>query len=85
MDENLCTPDKSLDELIKEHGYTQKSFAKALNKVPSSIYYYISGKRVPTVTVVADMCRLLDESPKTVMKSLGIDVTGIPDDQPTDH
>ena len=84
MEQDLCTSEKSLKDLIEQHGYTQKSFAKALNRVPSTLYYYMTGKKVPTITVVADMCRLLDESPKTVMKSLGIDVTGIPDDEPMD-
>ncbi len=85
MDKNLCTTDKSLDDLIKKHGYTQKSFSVALKKAYSTVRYYISGESVPTATVVADMCRLLDESPKTVLKSLGIDVTDIPDDQPSDQ
>ncbi len=85
MNEDPCTHRKPLDDLIRQHGYTQKSFAMALNKAYSTVRYYISGEKMPTGPVIADMCRLLDESPKTVMKSLGIDVTGIPDDQPTDH
>ena len=75
----------TLKQLIKAHGYTQKSFAKDLNLAYSTVQYYVSGENLPGIKVLADMCRLLDESPKTVLKSLGIDVTGIPDDQPTDH
>ncbi|MDJ0582964.1 helix-turn-helix transcriptional regulator [Crocosphaera sp.] len=85
MDKNLCTTDKPLKELIKQHGYTQKSFATALKKHVSAVTAYIAGKKSPTIAVVADMCRLLDESPKTVMKSLGIDVSGIPDDHIDDQ
>ena len=84
MNKDSCTTDKSLKELIEQHGYTQKSFATALNKAYSTVRYYVAGQKMPTGTVIADMCRLLDESPKTVMKSLGIDVSGIPDDQSTD-
>lgn len=85
MDKLPCSKEVTLNDLLKEHGYTQKSFAIALNKAYSTVRYYISKEKMPTVTVIADMCRLLDESPKTVMKSLGIDVTGIPDDRPNDH
>ncbi len=75
----------TLKQLIKSAGYTQKSFAKDLNLAYSTVQYYVSGENLPGLKVLADMCRLLDESPKTVMKSLGIDVSGIPDDKPTDH
>ena len=85
MDENVCTTRKSLKDLIKEHGYTQKSFAIALNRAYSTVKYYIAGENTPTATVIVDMCRLLDESPKTVLKSLGIDVTGVPDDHIDDQ
>ena len=85
MEKNVCTTDKSLKDLIKQHGYTQKAFAMAINKHVSAVTAYIAGKKSPTISVVADMCRLLDESPKTVMKSLGIDVTDIPDDHPVDQ
>ncbi|MGK7885717.1 MAG: helix-turn-helix domain-containing protein [Crocosphaera sp.] len=85
MEQDVCTTDRSLKNLIKQHGYTQKSFARALNKALSTVTFYISGEKMPTAPVIADMCRLLDESPKTVMKSLGIDVTGIPDDHIDDE
>ena len=85
MEKNVCTNHKSLRDLIKQHGYTQKSFAIALKKAYSTVNFYIAGEKVPTATVIADMCRILDESPKTVLKSLGIDVTGIPDDHSVDQ
>lgn len=81
MNEDTTTTDTSLKELIKSKGYTQKSFAKALNRAYSTVQYYVAGQKMPTGTVIADMCRLLDKSPKTVMRSLGIDVTGIPNDE----
>ncbi len=83
MNEDTITTDPSLKDLIKEANYTQKSFAKALNRAYSTVQYYVAGQKMPTGTVIADMCRLLNKSPKTVMKSLGIDVSGIPDDTPS--
>ncbi|MDJ0509257.1 MAG: helix-turn-helix transcriptional regulator [Crocosphaera sp.] len=80
MNEDTITTDKSLKDLIEQHGYTQKSFAKALNRAYSTVQFYVAGQKKPGCEILADMCRLLDESPKTVMKSLGIDVTGIPND-----
>ncbi len=85
MDKNVCTTEISLDDLIKKHGYTKKSFAAALNKAYSTVNFYAARQKCPTGRVIADMCRLLDESPKTVMKSLGIDVSGIPDDHIDDQ
>ena len=81
MEKITPTANTSLKDLIKQHGYTQKSFAKALKIALSTLTYYISGENLPGLQILADMCRLLDESPKTVMKSLGIDVTGIPNDE----
>ena len=84
MEKTNATTDPSLKELIKLAGYTQKSFAKALNLAYSTVQYYVSGENLPGLQVMANMCRLLDKSPKQVMAALGIDVSGIPDDQPTD-
>ncbi len=84
MEKNTSTTDPSLKELIKLAGYTQKSFAQALNVAYSLVRYYVAGEKMPGVKIFADMCRLLDKSPKQVMAALGIDVSGIPDDQPTD-
>ncbi len=85
MEKNTPTTDPSLKDLIKLAGYTQKSFAQALNVAYSTLKYYISGENLPGLQILANMCRLLDKSPKEVMAALGIDVTGIPDDQPTDQ
>lgn len=74
--------DKQLKALIEKSGYTQKSFAQSLGKAYSTVQYYVSGEKSPSVHVLADMCRVLNQSPKTVMNALGIDTTGIPDDSP---
>jgi hypothetical protein len=76
------TSDKPLKKLIEQQGFTQKSFARALGKAYSTVQYYVAGEAMPTVQVFADMCRVLDQSPKTVMTALGINTVGIPDDSP---
>jgi predicted transcriptional regulator len=39
-----------------------------------------SGKSIPTVENLVALARLYKQSLKTIIKSVGIDVTGIPDD-----
>lgn len=85
MEKTKPTENPSLKELIKESKYTQKSLAKALNTAYSTVKYYVSGENLPGLEIFADMCRLLDKSPKEMMAALGIDVSGIPDDSPSDE
>jgi transcriptional regulator with XRE-family HTH domain len=81
MQESTAQP-KPLKDLIEQSGHTQKSFAQSLGKAYSTVQYYVAGEKSPTVQVFADMCRVLNQSPKTVMQALGIDTAGIPDDSP---
>lgn len=81
MRENLHI-EKPLKALIKEAGLTQKELANRIGVNYSAVKFYVSGVNRPSVDVLADICRVLNQSPKTVMKSLGIDITGIPDDSP---
>ncbi|GBD51447.1 helix-turn-helix domain-containing protein [Microcystis aeruginosa NIES-298] len=73
---------KALKQLIEQSGHTQKSFAESLGLSYASVKYYVAGEKMPGSNVLADMCRVLNQSPKTVMSALGIDTTGIPDDSP---
>ncbi len=81
MRENLPTQ-KPLKALITEAGITQKELANQLGVSYTAVKYYISGVNRPSIDIFSDMCRVLNQSPKTVMKSLGIDTTNIPDDSP---
>ncbi|CAO5072779.1 HTH cro/C1-type domain-containing protein [Microcystis aeruginosa] len=74
--------EKPLKALIKEAGLTQKELANRLGVNYSAVKFYVSGVNRPSIDIFSDMCRVLNQSPKTVMKSLGIDITGIPDDSP---
>jgi len=73
---------KPLKQLIEQSGHTQKSFAEALSLNYSTIKFYVAQQKMPGSDVLADMCRVLNQSPKTVMSALGIDTNGIPDDSP---
>lgn len=71
---------KPLKSLIEDCGFTQKEFALRVGVHYNSIKAYVAGEKSPTVNVFADMCRVLNKSPKTVLEALGIDTTGIPND-----
>ena len=73
---------KPLKALIKEAGLTQKELANRLGVNYSAVKFYVSGVNRPSIDIFADMCRVLNRSPKTVMDALGIDTAGIPDDSP---
>jgi hypothetical protein len=81
MEEQTSIVDKPLKDLIQEAGHTQKSFAKALDLAYSTVHYYVVGQKCPSSLVLANMCRVLERPPKEVLASLGIDVSGIPDDK----
>lgn len=81
MRENLSI-NKPLKALIKEAGLTQKELANRLGVNYSAVKFYVSGVNRPSIDIFADMCRVLNRSPKTVMDALGIDTAGIPDDSP---
>ena len=81
MKETHSTP-KALKQLIEQSGHTQKSFAESLGLSYASVKYYVAQQKMPGSDVLANMCRVLNQSPKTVMKALGIDTSGIPDDSP---
>jgi transcriptional regulator with XRE-family HTH domain len=81
MRENLST-EKPLKALIKEAGITQKELANRLGVSYTAVKFYVSGVNRPSIDIFADMCRVLNQSPKTVMTALGINTGGIPDDSP---
>ncbi len=84
MKSRISTKEDSdtLKSLIETAGFTQKSFAKAMNLSLSIITYYIAGEKLPRVDRFLEMARQLQVSPKTLAKSMGLDVSGIPDDVP---
>lgn len=81
MNETEKGEERPLKILIEEAGFTQKSFAQAVGLNYSTVKFYVAQQKTPGVDVLANMCRTLKMSPKTVLKALGIDITGIPNDE----
>ena len=83
MKEKISTKeDTTLKGLIEAAGYTQKGFAKDLNLSLSAVTFYIAGEKLPRIDRFLEMARKLNVSPKTLAKSMKLDVSGIPDDIP---
>lgn len=82
MEKNISTKEDTLKSLIKSAGYTQKSFAKELGLSLSVVTFYIAGEKLPRIDNFLQMARKLKVSPKTLAQSMGLDVSGIPDDLP---
>jgi transcriptional regulator with XRE-family HTH domain len=80
MNEKISTKEDSLKSLIEAAGYTQKQFAKELNLNLSTVTFYIAGEKLPRVDRFLEMARTLQVSPKTLAKSMKLDVSNIPND-----
>ena len=82
--ENLTTKEgiPTLKSLIESAGYTQTSLAKEMKMSTSIIGYYVAGEKKPRVDRFLEMCERLGVSPKTLARSMGMDVSKVPDDRP---
>ncbi len=70
----------TLKSLIESSGYTQESFAKNVGLSRSAVTYHIAGQKLPRVDHFFKMAKLLRVSPKVLARSIGLDISGIPDD-----
>ena len=77
--ENKGSP--TLKELIRSAGYSQIGFCEQVGISPSSLRYYNSGEKEPTLGVFLRMCEVLKLSPKVIASSLGKDISAVPNDQ----
>jgi len=82
MKSDLSANEDTLKGLIESAGYTQKAFAQELGLGLSTITYYVSGEKLPRIDRFLEMAKRLKVSPKTLAKSMGLDISGIPDDIP---
>ncbi|MGL5876397.1 MAG: helix-turn-helix domain-containing protein [Xenococcaceae cyanobacterium] len=80
MSSNISTKEDTLKTLIEGAGYTQKGFAKELGLSLSTVTFYIAGEKLPRIDRFMEMARKLKVSPKTLARSIGVDISGIPDD-----
>ena len=80
--ENVTTKEgvPTLKSLIESAGYTQTSLAKELNLSTSIIGYYVAGSKKPRIDRFLEICERLKVSPKTLARSMGMDVSRIPND-----
>jgi transcriptional regulator with XRE-family HTH domain len=78
MKKETSTKEDTLKSLIESAGYTQKEFAKNLNLNLSTVTFYIAGEKLPRVDRFLQMCKILNVSPITLAKSMGLNVDGVP-------
>lgn len=65
---------------IREHkGFTRRDLSRATGISEGALYLIEAKGQIPKADTIALICRVLDITPKTLLHSLGIDVTGIPD------
>ena len=74
---------KTLKEILLEKDITQEFLARKLNVSLNSVNSWVNGRKVPRFDNVCQMANELEVSLKTLAKSLGFDVSHIPDDYPT--
>ena len=49
-----------LTESIKQSGMTQKCIAEKLNIKQQTVQQYVSGRAMPALDTLADLCKILD-------------------------
>lgn len=70
----------TLKVLREAAGYTQKQLGQRLNISQTNIQFWEYGQAKPKLDNAVALARELNVSLKTLAKSMGIDVTGVPDD-----
>jgi transcriptional regulator with XRE-family HTH domain len=79
MNQNLDEA-TTLSKLLKASGLTQKQLSERIGCAQSLVSAYCNGKTDPTFDKAIAIARILDVSLKTLAKSFGHDVRGVPDD-----
>ena len=51
---------KRLQEALKQSGMTQKAIAEKLNIKQQTIQQYLSGRSMPALDTLANLCKILD-------------------------
>lgn len=82
IEENHLKQDKSPLRLLREQaGLTRPQVKQLIGVSERRQADWESGKAMPSVENVVALCRLYKVSMKTMCKSLGVDVTGVPNDE----
>lgn len=72
----------TLKQLIEDANTTQRELSKRTGIAEVTINSWVAGKYIPRLDNALVLCRELGVSLKTLALSLGLDITGIPDDSP---
>ncbi len=72
----------TLKQLIAKSNITQRDLAKRTGISERAINEWVAGKYIPRLDNAIVVSRELGVSLKTLALSLGLDITGIPDDSP---
>jgi transcriptional regulator with XRE-family HTH domain len=72
--------DVNLKRLIADKGLTHEAFAERIGISRSVLDCYFKKLKTPGADKLISMCRELNISLKELLKALGYDISGIPDD-----
>ena len=72
--------EQTLKDLIADLGMTQREFSQKTGIPEITVNSWVSGKRMPKLDSAVALSVCLNCSLKTLAKSLGIDVSKLPDD-----
>lgn len=73
-------PEPTLKSLIEAAGTTQRQLSKDLDIAEVTLNTWVAGRKMPRFDNALAVARELKVSLKTLAKSMGMDVSGIPDD-----
>jgi transcriptional regulator with XRE-family HTH domain len=71
---------RTLKELIKEANLTYRSLAAKMGTSPDQIVAWNKGDSYPSLPYLVSLSRNLNVPLKTLIGSLGVDVSDLPDD-----
>lgn len=72
----------TLKALRERVGITQRELARRTDNTVSAIGYWEAGKKLPSLPNAISIAKELGISLKQLSFSLGLDTTGVPDDEP---
>jgi transcriptional regulator with XRE-family HTH domain len=76
---------KTLKDLIKEAHLTYRSLAAKMGTSPDQIVAWNKGDSYPSLPYLVSLSRNLNVPLKTLISSLGVDVSDLPDDMGGDE
>lgn len=86
IEENHIKQDKSPLRLLREQaGLTRPQVKQFIGVSERRQADWEAGKAMPSIENIVSLCRLYKISLKKICQVLDLDVTGIPDDEPSKH